>query len=214
MTQLEDDQKTPEVQDGSRQGRRRLCVLKGCEQAFHPRHPLSRYCSAECEAAARRWRQRTANRAYRSSPQGKERRREQSRRYRTRIGQRKAAESTPPEGCEGYSYAPPEKFFCLRQARAGWAGATVGRASPGSAGRRAVTGTIRRAVADHRGAGPRKACFGVCRATIRASSTRSTAVFLDTHRYLAARPGKYLNVRSFRPHSIPNALNAASVGSA
>ncbi len=114
MTQLEDDRKTPEMQDGSRQGRRRLCLLKGCERTFHPAHPLSRYCSAECKAAARRWRQRTANRDYRSSPQGKERRREQSRRYRTRIGQRKAAENTPREGCEGYPYAPPEKFFCQR----------------------------------------------------------------------------------------------------
>jgi hypothetical protein len=114
VTQREDDRKTPEVQDGSRQGRCRLCLLKGCERPFHPPHPLSRYCSAECEAAARRWRQRTANRAYRSSPQGKERRREQSRRYRMRVRQRKAAENAPREGCEGYSYGPAGNFFCRR----------------------------------------------------------------------------------------------------
>ncbi len=41
MTQLEDDRKTPEVQDGSRQGRRRLCLLKGCAAASARRRPAA-----------------------------------------------------------------------------------------------------------------------------------------------------------------------------
>ena len=37
---------------------RRLCLLKGCERSFQPLHPLRRYCSSACRAAAaRRWHQ-------------------------------------------------------------------------------------------------------------------------------------------------------------
>jgi len=62
----------------------RRCLLKGCEQSFQPRQPQSRYCSAACQQAARRWRRRHASQRYRASKQGKERRRAQSRRYRQR----------------------------------------------------------------------------------------------------------------------------------
>ena len=63
-------EKTPVVQDGSWRLGRRLCLLKGCERQFQPRHPLSRYCSAACRAAARRWHHQQANRRYRASEQG------------------------------------------------------------------------------------------------------------------------------------------------
>lgn len=90
----------------------RVCLLKGCERLFRPRHPLSRYCSAVCEAAARRWRQWRANRRYRASPHGKACRREQARRYRATIRARRAAADAPPEGCEGYPYAPGGENSC------------------------------------------------------------------------------------------------------
>jgi hypothetical protein len=65
----------------------RRCLLKGCEQSFQPWQPQSRYCSAACQQAARRWRRRHASQRYRASTQGKERRREQSQRYRQRRPQ-------------------------------------------------------------------------------------------------------------------------------
>lgn len=103
------------VQDVSAHPRGRLCLLKGCERTFHPPHPLSRYCSAACAAAARRWRQRTANRRYRASAHGKECRREQSRRYRAALRARKVARNTPRDGCEGYPYAATSEIFCCRR---------------------------------------------------------------------------------------------------
>lgn len=115
-----------------RLGQRR-CLLKGCERSFHPRHPLSRYCGAECAQAARRWQQRTANQRYRASSQGRERRREQARRYRVAAQARKAASiclqepgvdgcadgcpqpERPLEGCEGYPYVPAGENSCCRR---------------------------------------------------------------------------------------------------
>jgi len=61
------------------------CLLKGCERLYRPSHPQSRYCSEECRREARRWRRRRASRTWRASALGKERRQEQSRRYRRRI---------------------------------------------------------------------------------------------------------------------------------
>ena len=75
-------EKTPVLQDGSWRLGRRICLLKGCERTFQPRHPLSRYCSEACRAAARRWHRQQANRRYRASEQGKCRRRDQACRYR------------------------------------------------------------------------------------------------------------------------------------
>lgn len=82
--------------------RRRACLLKGCERPFVPAHPQARYCSAACQAGARRWRRWRASRAYRRSDQGQARRREQSRRYRERLRQAEercdSAETAPREG--------------------------------------------------------------------------------------------------------------------
>jgi predicted nucleic acid-binding Zn ribbon protein len=73
------------------------CLLKGCECWFLSRWPQARYCSAACKSAAGYWRVWLANQVYRASDQGKERRREQSRRYRDRVRQRTSlAESAPP----------------------------------------------------------------------------------------------------------------------
>jgi hypothetical protein len=63
----------------------RHCLLKGCTRCYRPVHPQSRYCSAECRREAQRWRRRQASRTWRASELGKDRRREQSRRYRRRI---------------------------------------------------------------------------------------------------------------------------------
>jgi hypothetical protein len=76
--------------------RRRLCLLKGCEQPFRPSSPQARYCSAECRAAARRWRCWRASRTYRASEHGQARRRDQSRQYRQRRRARRAEQATPP----------------------------------------------------------------------------------------------------------------------
>jgi len=65
--------------------RERRCLLKGCERAYRPSHPQSRYCSEECRREACRWRRWRASRTWRASELGKERRQEQSRRYRRRI---------------------------------------------------------------------------------------------------------------------------------
>jgi hypothetical protein len=92
-----------------RVGRRR-CLLKGCEQTFRPWHPLGRYCSSNCRAAARRWRQRTANRRYRASEQGKCRRRAQACRYRQR--RRTCMESDSVTAGEGYPHPGEAENTC------------------------------------------------------------------------------------------------------
>jgi hypothetical protein len=68
----------------ARRPRQRLCLLKGCEQAFRPKHLLTRYCSAQCREQARQWREWKARQRYRQSQGGKQRRQAQSRRYRRR----------------------------------------------------------------------------------------------------------------------------------
>jgi hypothetical protein len=90
--------------------RPRLCLLKGCERSFLPPHPQSRYCSAECRAAARRWRRWRASRMYRSSEQGRTRRREQAQRYRQRM-RMKQPESSAQSG-EGQRPVPVSKESC------------------------------------------------------------------------------------------------------
>ena len=74
----------------------RLCLLKGCERSFRPTHPRSRYCSKQCQDAARDWQRWRAARQYRVTPQGREHRREQSRRYRERRRERLAAAVEAP----------------------------------------------------------------------------------------------------------------------
>jgi len=94
---------------------RRVCLLKGCEQTFQAWHPFVRYCSSACREAARRWRQRTANRRYRASEQGKDRRRAQARRYRERVRERQCADSDPPSSDEGYPQAENSTDSCCRR---------------------------------------------------------------------------------------------------
>ncbi len=66
----------------------RRCLLKGCERWFLPRRPQARYCSPDCQAAARRWRRWLAARRYRGTGHGRQHRRNQARRYRGRARQR------------------------------------------------------------------------------------------------------------------------------
>jgi hypothetical protein len=75
-----------------RRPRTRLCLLKGCEQRFHPRQARQRYCSAECRKVARQWSRWKAQQSYRATTAGKKQRNGQSRRYRERVRSRK-----PPE---------------------------------------------------------------------------------------------------------------------
>jgi hypothetical protein len=70
----------------------RRCLLKGCEQRFHPRQPRQRYCSERCREAARKWSRRKAQERYRETAAGQQKRNGQSRRYRERVKSRK-----PPE---------------------------------------------------------------------------------------------------------------------
>jgi hypothetical protein len=75
----------------------RRCLLKGCEHWFLPPKPQARYCGSDCQKAARRWRRWLASQRYRATPQGKEHRREQDRRYRARVRQRSSpAQPAPP----------------------------------------------------------------------------------------------------------------------
>ena len=100
-----------------RRPRRRPCLLKGCEQRFHPRQATQRYCSWGCRLKARKWSQWKAQQKYRISAGGKEKRNGQSQRYRQRVKRRKAAE--PEAISEGARVITPEDFFRtqLRSAR-------------------------------------------------------------------------------------------------
>jgi len=95
-----------------RRGRRprvRRCLLKGCEQRFHPRHACQRYCSQECRKAAREWSRWHAQQRYRETAAGKEKRNGQSRRYRERIRSRKPPE--PEAVGEAARVITQEQFF-------------------------------------------------------------------------------------------------------
>ena len=69
--------------------RTRQCLLKGCEQRFRPKHGRQRYCCGECRKKARKWSRWKAQRQYRGTQPGKQKRNGQSRRYRQRVRQRK-----------------------------------------------------------------------------------------------------------------------------
>jgi hypothetical protein len=75
-----------------RRPRTRCCLLKGCEQRFHPRQARQRYCSDGCRKAARKWSRWKAQERYRESAAGQQKRNDQSRRYRERLKDRKPAE--------------------------------------------------------------------------------------------------------------------------
>jgi hypothetical protein len=108
-----------------RQGRRRRlprrprirrCLLKGCEQRFHPGQVRQRYCSEDCRAAARKWSRWKAQQRYRATTTGKQRRNGQSQRYRERVRLRKAS---APEAVGEPARVITNKFFrsLLRPAR-------------------------------------------------------------------------------------------------
>lgn len=104
----------PENQAGRRKRsvrlpRARCCLLKGCEQSFHPQTANQRYCSAECRKAARRWSRWKAQQKYRATKSGKEKRTDQSRRYRKRIKSCKPPEPEPDN--EAARVITPEDFF-------------------------------------------------------------------------------------------------------
>ena len=71
----------------------RYCLLKGCEQRFHPQQARQRYCSVGCREKARKWSQWKAQQRYRETAAGQQKRNGQSRRYRERVRSRKPAES-------------------------------------------------------------------------------------------------------------------------
>jgi hypothetical protein len=77
----------------ARRPRMRLCLLKGCEQRFHPRQTRQRYCSERCREAARQWSRRKAQQRYRATRAGQQKRNGQGRRYRERVRNRKPPES-------------------------------------------------------------------------------------------------------------------------
>ena len=76
----------------ARRPRMRRCLLKGCEQRFHPRQGRQRYCSERCREAARQWSRWKAQQRYRATRAGQQKRNGQGRRYRERVKSRK-----PPE---------------------------------------------------------------------------------------------------------------------
>jgi hypothetical protein len=97
--------------------RRRRCLLKGCEQRFHPRQPRQRYCSQRCRAEARKWSRWKAQQRYRDTLAGQQKRNGQSRRYRERVKNRKPREA---EGVnKGARVITPEHFFRAHMRPAG-----------------------------------------------------------------------------------------------
>jgi hypothetical protein len=74
--------------------RMRRCLLKGCEQRFHPGQARQRYCSARCREAARKWSRWKAQERKRATTVGKQKRNGQNQRYRERA---KSPKRTEPE---------------------------------------------------------------------------------------------------------------------
>jgi hypothetical protein len=74
----------------------RGCLLSAerMRSSFHPRQSDQRHCSAECRKAARKWSRWKAQQRYRTTKSGKEKRSDQSRRYRQRVKHRKGRQTT------------------------------------------------------------------------------------------------------------------------
>ena len=89
--------------------RQRTCLLKGCEQKFHPRQARQRYCSERCRQEAREWSRWKAQQRYRETAAGREKRNGQSRRYRERVKSREPAE--PEAVSEPARVITQEHFF-------------------------------------------------------------------------------------------------------
>ena len=124
----------PENQAGrrkrsARRPRARCCLLKGCNQSFHPRQSNQRYCSAECRKAARKWSRWKAQQRYRATKSGKAKRNGQSGRYRERVRSRKLPE---PEAVDEVArVVTTEHFFNQFRDRPGcYEGFTRQRRSP------------------------------------------------------------------------------------
>jgi hypothetical protein len=77
--------RTRRWQQRARRPRSRICLLKGCGPLFRPHQPIARYCSDGCRAKA--------HQRYRQSPNGKQKRQAQSRRYRARRKELPARET-------------------------------------------------------------------------------------------------------------------------
>ena len=92
-----------------RRPRMRRCLLKGCEQGFHPRQARQRYCSEGCREGARKWSRWKAQQRYRATVTGQQKRNGQSRHYRERIKSRKAQE--PEAVDEAARVITTEHFF-------------------------------------------------------------------------------------------------------
>jgi hypothetical protein len=54
--------------------RRRRCLLKGCEERFHPPQARPRYCSELCRKAARKWSRWNAQQRHREKAAGQPKR--------------------------------------------------------------------------------------------------------------------------------------------
>ena len=94
--------------------RPRLCLLKGCERLFWPRHWRSHYCSEACGRAARRWQCWHAGQKYRATEQGRARRREQNQRRRERLRERQRASADDEPSREGQRIASSGEDFSGR----------------------------------------------------------------------------------------------------
>jgi hypothetical protein len=92
-----------------RRPRQRRCLLKGCEQRFHPRQAGQRYCSEDCRKAARKWSRWKAQQRYRETVAGKAKRNQQSRCYRQRAKTREA--SDPAAVKQAARVITPKHFF-------------------------------------------------------------------------------------------------------
>jgi len=93
----------------ARRPRLRTCLLKGCEQKFHPRRARQRYCREECREEARKWSRWKAQQRYRETVAGREKRNGQSVRYRGRVKSRKPA--APEAVSEVARVITQEDFF-------------------------------------------------------------------------------------------------------
>ena len=100
-----------------RRPRARGCLLKGCEQRFHPRQAGQHYCSPQCREAARAWSRWKAQQRYRETASGKQKRNGQSQRYRERARSRKPPD--PEAVGETARVITQEHFFRPRLRSAG-----------------------------------------------------------------------------------------------
>jgi hypothetical protein len=108
-TQPRKNQAAGRRQRRSRTPRARRCLLKGCEQRFHPRQARQRYCSEHCREEARKWSRWKAQQRYRETAAGQARRNGQSQRYRERAKSRKPRE--PEAVSEVARVITQEHFF-------------------------------------------------------------------------------------------------------